>query len=313
MPGALEKLITARLKRQAPDGMQAIARKAREKYGSNVLAVIGYGSCLRDGVSPDKIIDLYVLLEDYSAMPESWVLRAGNRILPPNVYYLEAAFEEKILRAKYATITLNAFENWVSPSTGNPYFWARFAQPCVLLYARDENVTARVTAAIREAACTLIAQTLPLMPDDFAPVELWTSALEQTYRTEWRSEGRHRAAEIAAADIGHYASLTPFVLSIIVKSQVTETDGSFAVAKSKLQSATSMRRQWKVRRITGRVFATLRLLKAAFTFQGGIDYLLWKVARHSGVEVKPSNFQRKHPLLGAPLLAWKLYRKGGFR
>jgi hypothetical protein len=57
----------------------------------------------------------------------------------------------------------------------------------------------------------------------------------------------------------------------------------------------------------------LRLAKAAFTFAGGLDYILWKIARHSGVTAEPTPWQRRHPLMAAPVLAWRLYRRGAFR
>jgi len=54
-------------------------------------------------------------------------------------------------------------------------------------------------------------------------------------------------------------------------------------------------------------------VKATFTFDGALDYVLWKVKRHSGVVLPVTDWQRRHPLLSAPVLAWKLYRLGAFR
>lgn len=312
MPELVEKLIAEQLNRPAPAGMLALAERLRALHGDNVQAVIGYGSCLRDGVSPDKITDLYVLLNNYADMPDGWGLRAGNSLLPPNVYYLEAPFEGDLLRAKYATVSLKGFEEWVSGNTRNPYFWARFAQPCALIYARDDEAAQRVVSAIRTAIHALISQTLPLMQGPFTSHQLWSAALGQTYQTEWRSEGKSRAAEIISAGEDYYQRITPPVLAGIAPGHAVLGNDSFSVDTNH-QRAASCRRAWQRRRITGRIFATMRLLKAAFTFQGGIDYLLWKVARHSGVQITPTAFQRRHPLLGAPLLAWKVYRRGGFR
>lgn len=313
MPAPLDKLINARLNQSAPAGMHALADRLRQLYGDNVLAVIGYGSCLRDGVSPDKISDIYVLVARYADLPDGVMLRAGNRLLPPNVYYLEIPFDGYILRAKYAVLTLDAFEQQVSARTDNPYFWARFAQPCALLHARDDNVSVRLVKAISAAITSLLSKTLPLMPEPFTPRQLWTEALEQTYRTEWRSEGGGRAGEIIAAGAAHYDSVTGPALALIVPDAKADSDGSYGLDKSRMISSAACARQWRRRRMMGKIHATLRLIKAAFTFQGGIDYLLWKVARHSGVQITPSDFQRRHPLLGAPALAWKVYRLGGFR
>ena len=57
----------------------------------------------------------------------------------------------------------------------------------------------------------------------------------------------------------------------------------------------------------------LRLVKAASTFTGGPDYLAWKIERHSGVKVELTPWQRRHPILAAPGMFWRLYRRGAFR
>ena len=63
----------------------------------------------------------------------------------------------------------------------------------------------------------------------------------------------------------------------------------------------------------GKTFHVLRLAKAAYTFAGGLDYILWKIETHSGIKTEPTPWQRRHPLIAAPKLAWQLYRRGAFR
>ena len=41
---------------------------------------------------------------------------------------------------------------------------------------------------------------------------------------------------------------------------------------------------WRFRRLVGKVLSILRLAKGVFTFDGGVDYILWKIERHSGVK-----------------------------
>jgi hypothetical protein len=57
----------------------------------------------------------------------------------------------------------------------------------------------------------------------------------------------------------------------------------------------------------------LRLLKAAFTFDGGADYVVWKIGRHRGVRLQLSPWQRRFPLLAAPGIYWQLRRRGILR
>jgi hypothetical protein len=73
------------------------------------------------------------------------------------------------------------------------------------------------------------------------------------------------------------------------------------------------RQSWRLRFFQGKVLSVLRLLKSAFTFVGGMDYILWKIERHSGVRVELPPRLRRRPLAAACVLAWRLYRRGGFR
>ncbi len=305
MPEQLHKIIAGNLDKPAPPAMHALGLAAREIYGANVIAVLGYGSCLRDNHTDGKMADLYVLLQSCKDMPDAWPLRIANAILPPNVYYLEIPYEGKTVRAKYATLTLAQFEKYMHRN--NPYLWARFSQPSALFYVNSAAAKTRIIKAIEAAITTMTANTLPLMPEKFTSPELWSTALGQTYRTEWRAEGKSRAGDITAANAEYYKKITPLALNI-----TPDENGFFSISAPGKSARAACRRRWQRRRFTGRLFATARLVKAAFTFSGGIEYLLWKIARHSGVKVTPTDFQRRHPILGAPSLAWKVYRMGGF-
>ncbi len=70
---------------------------------------------------------------------------------------------------------------------------------------------------------------------------------------------------------------------------------------------------WLLRRVYGKLMSVLRLLKGLFTFDGGIDYVVWKLARHSGQEVVVPDRVRRFPLLFMWGFFWRLYRRGVFR
>ncbi|MET0918406.1 MAG: hypothetical protein ABWY07_08305, partial [Burkholderiales bacterium] len=61
------------------------------------------------------------------------------------------------------------------------------------------------------------------------------------------------------------------------------------------------------------LLSVARLLKASFTFDGGLPYLVWKIERHSGVKVEITPFMRRFPRLGAIGAMWRTWRRGGFR
>jgi hypothetical protein len=68
-----------------------------------------------------------------------------------------------------------------------------------------------------------------------------------------------------------------------------------------------------VRRLQGKALSVLRLLKASFTFDGGLPYLAWKIERHSGVRIEITPFMRRFPRLGAIGALWRTWRLGGVR
>ena len=78
-------------------------------------------------------------------------------------------------------------------------------------------------------------------------------------------------------------------------------------------TAARAKRRWRWRRWQGKGLSLLRLAKASWTFAGGADYLAWKISRHAGVPVEFSPWERRHPLLAAPFVLWRLARRGAVR
>jgi hypothetical protein len=272
----------------------SIAAALAARHAPTAQAVLAYGSCLRDGGVSEGLVDLYVLVDDYAGTHASAWERRGNALLPPNVYYAEHEFDGAMLRAKYAIVSLDQFAEKVSPNCANPYFWARFAQPCALLCAGDAETRDAIVAALAIAVRTFLSETLPLSAQGASPVQRWIAGLEATYATELRSETGSRAAKIVDADRDYFAAL----------AQAYDREAAAPPGVS---------HSWRGRRITGKVLAAARLVKAGFTFQGGADYLAWKIARHSGVEVAVKPWHRRHPILAAIAMAPRLWLRGGFR
>ena len=72
-------------------------------------------------------------------------------------------------------------------------------------------------------------------------------------------------------------------------------------------------REWRARRIEGKLLTLARLAKASATFAGGLDYLAWKINRHAGTSIAIRPWQRRWPLLGALSLLPRLWRGGAVR
>ncbi len=289
----LKSLIAERSGMPVPPAILSIAEAVRRDAGEAVVGVLAYGSCLRD-VRPDEgLVDLYALVDDYGNFHGNPFTRLLNWLIPPNVYYGECQHEGLTIRTKYAVVSIAQFERRVSPATRNPYFWARFAQPTAIVFAASGEIRDRIEAALVQAVATAADNGRKLASSEADPVRLWTVLFENTYRTELRSEDPGRASQIVEANIEFYEAA----------ARLLELGPKAGGGPG----------NWGLRRIEGKLLSVARLMKAAFTFQGGADYLAWKIARHSGVTIEVTPWQRRHPILAAIILLPKLYARGGFR
>jgi hypothetical protein len=296
----LTALIAQELAQPVPAAVRTMAEAVRARHADAALGVLFYGSCLRkpESLLADSLLDFYLLVDDYRPAYRGALMAFANRVLPPNVFYLEAQHEGATLRCKYAVISLAQFQEGISHKADNVSLWARFSQQSRLVWARDAATIQPVAAACAEAVLTMLSNALPLVGSGATAEATWQRAFEQTYRAEVRSEGPARAAELVDADLERYRRAYALARDVIGGSTVSAA--ACAVA-------------WHRRRRTSKLLNLARLAKATFTFDGALDYVLWKVKRHSGVVLPVTEWQRRHPLLSAPVLAWRLYRLGAFR
>jgi hypothetical protein len=308
--------------------LEPLLKEIRQKHGDALLAILVYGSWLRG--KRDTMLDFYVLVEDYRTLDSSW---QGwmCKLLPPNVYHIhhkagyhgtpgheppshEPPSHERRgheLRAKYALLTLNRFHNAMQHDF-HSYFWARFAQPCEVLYVRDQATRAVLTGVFKSAAATFVRRVLPAMGDRFSSRELWTRGLSLTYQCELRTESSNRGESIYEFNPSYFDGVTNTFAeenTVLSKSETGDIYQNQCSTFTRKFSPLS----WWLRRVQGKLLSMQRLLKAAFTFNEPLEYLLWKIERHSGIHIEPTERQLKHPLIFAWPLLWKLYRQGAFR
>jgi hypothetical protein len=310
-PECLRPLVAAQLAAACswPDEQRdGLLQAIYARFGAGVCAILIYGSYLR-GVR-DTMLDFYVLVDNYTAMHSRWQA-ALAWALSPNVYQVSCGEMPNEVRAKYALMTLGRFEHAMDHDF-HSYFWARFAQPSGLLYCRDDATRARVVAALAQACATFVHRVVPCLPGTFTAAELVGTGLTRTYRCELRSEPPAHAEGLFAHNAAYYQSI---VASLAIRNPAFHPcgdNGQFVNDSSRAQRYLAAMTWW-LRQGQGKVLSILRLLKAALTFTGGFDYLLWKIGRHSQSVIEATPLQRKYPLVfGWPLL-WQLYRRGSFR
>lgn len=314
---SLRALVAAELQQPAPAAAIAMGEEIGRRHGHGIAAILFYGSCLRRSDPAEGVLDFYLLVDDYRLFYGRSGPALANAALPPNVFYVECPWNGGTLRAKYAVISLRQFQAGTRRQTIQSSLWARFSQPARLVRARDAAVAAAVGQAVSEAVVAMVTAALPLLSEQFDAQALWQTAFQATYGAELRSEGPQRAVELYAHDRGRYDAITHHALRLAAATTGVAPEGPDAAGRFRVALPAAARRRgrwlWRLRRPLGKLLNLARLIKGGFTFAGGLDYILWKVERHSGVRVAVSPWQRRHPLLGAPAIAWQLYRRGGFR
>ncbi|MGB5178074.1 MAG: hypothetical protein WBP44_05015, partial [Gammaproteobacteria bacterium] len=195
------------------------------------------------------------------------------------------------------------------------YLWGRFSQPCGLLYRRDSETRRRIHGALAQALLTFLTRVLPALPEQLECAAIWQQGLALSYRAELRAEKPGRAIHLYEAGREHYRAVTSLAMDAVPFGVKREQGASSLHYIVSIPRHTRMlgRAGWWLRRVQGKLLSLLRLMKATFTFQGGIDYIAWKLERHTGVPVEVSPKVRRHPLIYGWGLVWRLYRRGVFR
>jgi len=308
---SLIDLLAAELQEPAPDGAMALAAQLAQRGGHAVAAVLYYGSTLR-AASLDGILDFYVLVDRVSAWPGSAWAHLANRVLPPNVGYPDLAHEGAVLRAKYAVMTPAQFQARVGERSRDTTIWARFCQPALCIWTRSTADRTAATELVAGAVTRAAWWAAHLGPVSGSAGEYWRALFTHTYAAELRVEKTGRAQDIVARHEERYARLLPLAWSRGRLGNARRDDGTlepFITASERRRAA----RLWKTLARRGRQLNMLRLLKAALTFDGALDYVVWKIERHRGVRLEVKPWERRFPLLAAPGIYWRLRRLGVIR
>ncbi|MBI3248240.1 MAG: hypothetical protein HYZ50_17170 [Deltaproteobacteria bacterium] len=268
-----------------------------------------YGSCLRNNTL-EGVLDFHVLVDSYRAAHASRLIACANAILPPNVFYVEGQHEHEALRMKYAVFSSADFHYAASAASRHAIVWGRFSQPFVLVYARDEQSRAMVIQSAVESILTFMtyaAAELAALDGTLVCTaeDLWQKGFQETYRSELRPELPETIRNLYTAAPTRYDRVAHEALSLLEQRGMIRVDTadrqlSITIAPAQRQR---LRNTWRRRLPLAKALYVVRLVKSGLTFGDWLPYTLWKLHRHTGVQVELTERQRKHPLIwGWPVL-----------
>ena len=294
--------------------LDALVNTLRDRHGTSISAMLLYGSCLRSGDLHDGLVDLYLVVDRYRDFYPGRLKAIANWLLPPNVFYIELQDEGRTVRAKYAVLSRRDLENGTT-RWFHSYLWGRFTQPTAIAWVRDSDAHRQALACLAGAVRTFLNRTLPHLPDSGSVESLWQQGLKLSYSAELRVEKPGRADELTAFG-EHYYTGTARLVADSLKFDMTlqqTADELHYQADIPAVRRLASRIDWPQRKLQGKLLSVLRLLKALFTFDGGLDYIAWKLERHSGQHIEIPDRVRRWPLIFIWGLFWQLYRRGIFR
>lgn len=277
--------------------VEALLDVLRARYGACFVAAIYYGSCRR-AETVEGLVDLHVLVTD-EVQALGPTAGTACRLLPPNVYYLEAEHAGETVRCKYAVIGVDAFRRSCTRRAFHSYFWARYAQP-VSVIGCAPAVQEMIDESLVDALATYFSRVIPAFPDEDDPLELWVRSLALCYTCELRPEGQDRSRTLVDAHAEYYREAAEAALA--ERSSVLGAQSPHGAAL-----------RWRLRAIWGKAVSLGRLLKGLATFDGGLDYAVWKLERHTGRRIDVPDAVRAQPWLRIWPVLFRLWREGVFR
>lgn len=305
MSDLLDKYLINELTTPIDEAVAAFSDDIAGQLAHAPLGILFYGSLLRQ-TDPEGILDFYVITESSRDFSGPFMKRFMNRVLPPNVRYAEISHKGKIYRAKIATLSYRQFLSRTSLKSIDTTIWARFCQPVRLIWVRDEFAADKILEAIRRCVVTASVWAALLGPERAPSEQYWHSLFAHTYKAELRVEKEGRSRNIL---MGQETRYTECLLTAWQSAglRVKFRNGLLCPHITK-RNREKAKKRWQHIEKWGKPLNIVRLIKAAFTFENGLSYLVWKIERHTGYRPHVSLFEKKHPVLCLPLILWRFRR-----
>lgn len=285
--------------------------KFNEIFKEHLLAVILYGSCLHPSTrKPTSSHDFYIVLDTYKSALPDFFHALLNRILPPNVYYIQLKEGDKILEAKYNTISLRDLERETSLSAGSLFTLGRFGKRLGLLYLKP-GYEDRIIDSIYNAVLTNTYLALTMMDREFTLDEFILFLLSLSYAGEVRIERDTKIQELFSAFQDYYRYVYGRALAEFAVHTKAVVGGEPCYRLNFSEDEIAVRRKMTEKFIRkSRRMSVLRWPKSIYTFGNYVDYLILKVERSKGIKIELTPLERKFPLIFGWRHFFRLLRKG---
>jgi len=292
---------------QIPPEVRDVVDLIQDACGRDLVAVVFFGSRLL-GTSPGEgsAADLVVVVENYlrfyesigSRLPaarHSGIMAALNRILPPNIIYLNDPGGMRA-GAKCFVVTEYDLGLALSADAQDHFFRGRLSQRVHIVYARSDKDRLALERRI-EVARRLTVDWVPLYisQPSFGVLDFCRRMMEVSYAGEIRPEARTRVLEVYQSQVTFFRLVYGRVLQEAARDGRLVAEGDrYRLAK---RPSWRERRRWAAFFRRSKARATLRWFKYMLTFDDWLDYIVRKVERRSGLHIELTKAERRLPVI----------------
>lgn len=295
--------------------VDAFTSHFRQAFGSTLVGVVLYGSCLDDATrTPTSIYDFFLVCDDYRTFYGKPFDALLNTFLVPNTYYLEIASPgapHARLACKYNVVSLGHLRRETGARATDSYLFGRLGKRVGISYARDAASLDALVDCMGSAMLQNLRLLTPTLPDRLALDDLVVRLLSLSYRGDFRIERDTKIQELFAAGEAHYRR---FYGELLARGEehglmlALEGDDCRNLMPEPLRRRGARRSAAFLERSRRR--SVYRWPKGFLTFGGYVDYLQRKVERAKGIRIELTERERKYPLLFAWKHFFRLKRQG---
>jgi hypothetical protein len=229
------------------------------------------------------------------AARHSGIMAALNRVLPPNIIYLN---DPGGLRAGAKCFVITEYDLGLALSADakDHFFRGRLAQRVHTVYARSDRDRLALERRI-DLTRRLTVDWVPiyLPPEPFGVLDFCRRMMEVSYAGEIRPEARTRVLEVFQSQVSFFRLVYARVLQDAARDGRLIAEGDrFRLPK---KPSWRERRRWAGFFRRSKARATLRWFKYMLTFDDWLDYIVRKVGGARGFASTHARSERRLPVI----------------
>lgn len=278
----------------------------RAAGGGSIRAILLYGSHVQAS-EPDRFSahDLIVVVEGYrdfyAAMDGAgllrrppWLVTAWSHVLLPTSISFDPGREDQAV-AKCQIVTSDELHRALGPRSRDHFLKGRTVQRLALAWARDETEKASLLAVLNSAREDTARWVRPYLAAPFTEDDYARTMLHVSYAAEIRPESDNRVSEVFEAQRETLVAIARQAVDAGVRrGEIVPSGEAYAWARPPNGVARFATDAYFAR---SKVRATARWIKHVVTFVDWPLYIVRKLERRAGLQVRVTDKERRWPFI----------------